>query len=80
MRRGWPSRASCRAAGLRVRADGSGRRLGRQLESAAKLGARWAVIVGGERPEGTVVLRDLELREQRELGIGELPAVLAVER
>jgi histidyl-tRNA synthetase len=64
-----------RSAGLRVRADGSSRKLGRQLESAAKLGARWAVIVGGEAAPGRVVLRDLELREQRELAIDEVAAV-----
>ena len=33
-------------------ADGSDRKLGRQLESAAKAGARWAVIVGEELSGG----------------------------
>ena len=66
-----------RAAGLRVRADGSSRKLGRQLESAAKLGASWAVIVGDELAQGRVVLRDLERREQRELGLGEVAAALS---
>ncbi len=56
-----------REAGLRVRADGSMRRLGKQLESAARLGARWAVIVGEELERGNVVLRDLSAGEQREL-------------
>jgi histidyl-tRNA synthetase len=52
-----------RDAGLAVRQDGSSRKLGRQLESAAKLGARWAVIVG----EGDVVaLKDLASGEQRD--------------
>jgi histidyl-tRNA synthetase len=52
-----------RDAGLAVRTDGSTRKLGKQLESASKAGARWAVIVGdGER----VALKDLESGEQRD--------------
>ncbi len=64
-----------RAAGLRVRADGSARKLGRQLESAAKLGARWAVIVGDE--PANVVLRDLDASEQREMPLAEVPKAIA---
>ncbi len=64
--------AALRSAGLRVRADGSTRKLGKQLESAAKLGARWAVIVGEEMGRGSVVLRDLDAHEQRELPLGEV--------
>jgi histidyl-tRNA synthetase len=52
-----------RDAGLAVRPDGSTRKLGRQLESAAKAGARWAVIVDAG---DTVVVRDLEGGVQRE--------------
>ncbi|MDH4334588.1 MAG: histidine--tRNA ligase [Chloroflexota bacterium] len=63
-----------RAAGLRVRVDGSARKLGRQLESAAKLGARWAVIVGDDAH--TVVLRDLAAHEQRELTLSEVAAAI----
>lgn len=63
-----------RDAGLRVRADGSARKLGRQLESAAKLGARWAVIVGDDPT--TVVLRDLEASEQREMALAEVAAAI----
>jgi histidyl-tRNA synthetase len=55
-----------REAGLRVRPDGSSRKLGKQLESAAKAGAGWAVIVGQELDAGRVVLRDLAAGEQRE--------------
>jgi histidyl-tRNA synthetase len=55
-----------REAGLRVRPDGSSRKLGKQLESAAKAGAGWAVIVGEELAHGRVVLRDLVRGEQRE--------------
>ncbi len=58
-----------REAGLRVRADGSSRKLGRQLESAAKLGARWAVIVGEELTRGAVVLRDLADGSQQEVSL-----------
>jgi histidyl-tRNA synthetase len=65
-----------RGAGLRVRPDGSSRKLGRQLESAAKLGARWAVIVGEELERGQVVLRDLDSGEQREAGLADLPGLI----
>lgn len=52
-----------RDAGLAVRSDGSMRKLGRQLESASKAGARWAVIVGdGER----LALKDLASGVQRD--------------
>ncbi len=63
-----------RQAGLRVRADGSARKLGRQLESAAKLGARFAVIVDPLLQPGTVILRDLDASEQRELPLDEVAA------
>jgi histidyl-tRNA synthetase len=61
-----------REAGLRVRPDGSARRLGRQLESAGKLGARWAVIVGDELQRGAVVLRDLASGEQDEVPLADV--------
>lgn len=61
-----------REAGLRVRPDGSDRKLGRQLESAAKLGARWAVIVGEELTRGAVVLRDLADGSQREIPLDQI--------
>jgi len=65
-----------RQAGLRVRADGSSRKLGKQLDSAARLGARWAVIVGGELERGSVILRDLAAGEQREVALSEVPAAI----
>jgi histidyl-tRNA synthetase len=68
--------AELRAAGLRVRADGSARKLGRQLEGASKLGARWAVIVGEELERGSIVLRDLASGEQRELALAEAAAAI----
>jgi histidyl-tRNA synthetase len=63
-----------RAAGLRVRADGSSRKLGKQLESAAKVGSRYAVIVDPTLPTGSVILRDLSASEQRELPLGDVAA------
>jgi histidyl-tRNA synthetase len=61
-----------REAGLRVRPDGSDRKLGRQLEAAAKVGARWAVIVGDELTRGAVVLRDLADGSQREIALDQV--------
>jgi len=63
-------------AGLRVRVDGSSRKLGRQLESAGKLGAAYAVIVGDELLRGSVVIRDLTRGEQREVALGEAAAAI----
>ncbi len=63
-----------RESGLRVRPDGSDRKLGRQLESAAKLGARWAVIVGDELTRGAIILRDLADGSQREVALSEVAA------
>jgi histidyl-tRNA synthetase len=65
-----------RDSGLRVRPDGSARKLGRQLEAASKVGARWAVIVGAELERGKVVLRDLSGGEQRELPLTEVAAAI----
>jgi histidyl-tRNA synthetase len=59
-----------RDAGLRVRPDGSSRKLGRQLESAAKAGARFAVIVGAD--PALAILRDLQKGEQSEVALDEL--------
>ncbi|HEX2765894.1 MAG TPA: histidine--tRNA ligase [Candidatus Limnocylindria bacterium] len=58
-----------REAGLAVRPDGSTRKLGKQLESAAKAGCRWAVIVGEELAEGRVGLKDLESGEQESVAL-----------
>ena len=69
--------AALRDAGLRVRTDGSDRKLGRQLEAAAKAGAHWAVIVGEELQRERVVVRDLRSGEQRELSLDEAPRIIA---
>jgi histidyl-tRNA synthetase len=66
-----------RDAGCRVRADGSSRKLGRQLESAVKLGARWAVIVGQSVETGNVILRDLEASEQSDVPLSQVPATIS---
>ena len=67
--------AELRDRGLAVRPDGSIRKLGRQLESAAKAGARWTVIVGD--PQG-LALKDLASGEQRDgLSVGEVAAAVS---
>jgi histidyl-tRNA synthetase len=58
-----------RGAGLRVRVDGSSRKLGKQLESMARHGVRWAVIVGEELTRGSVGVKDLETGEQHEVAL-----------
>ncbi len=54
-----------RAGGLAVRAELGQRKLGKQLESAAKEGAHFAVIVGDELATGDVQLRDLPAGTQK---------------
>ncbi len=68
---------SLREAGVAVRPDGSSRKLGKQLESAAKAGARWAVIVSEELPDGHVGLKDLASGEQETVEIVQVPALVA---
>jgi histidyl-tRNA synthetase len=63
-----------RKAGLRVRADGLSRPLGKQLETASKAGARWAAILAQDG-DG-VTLRDLDSGEQRELRLPEVAAAV----
>ena len=67
--------ADLRAAGLEVWLDGSDRKLGRQLESAAKHGAEWAVILtGGSR----ATVRDLRSGSQREdIALSDVIALVA---
>ena len=54
-----------RSAGLAARAELGARKLGKQLEAAARDGAHFAVIVGDELGDGHVQLRDLEAGTQR---------------
>jgi histidyl-tRNA synthetase len=69
--------AALREAGLAVRPDGSARKLGKQLEAAAKAGAGWAVIVGEELARGQVGLKDLASGEQRTVALGEVASAVA---
>ncbi|HSL97907.1 MAG TPA: His/Gly/Thr/Pro-type tRNA ligase C-terminal domain-containing protein [Candidatus Deferrimicrobiaceae bacterium] len=61
-----------RTAGLSVRAELSPRKLGKQLEAAARDGAHFAVIVGDELAAGNVQLRDLQAGTQRLTGVAGL--------
>jgi len=63
-----------RDAGLAVRPDGTTRRLGKQLEAAAKLGAAWAVIVGDELADDRVGLKELRSGEQVTVRVDEVAA------
>ena len=58
-----------RADGLHARAELSRRKLGRQLEAAARDGAHFAVIVGDEQADGQVQLRDLQAGTQRTVAV-----------
>jgi len=67
--------ASLRAAGVAVRPDGSSRKLGKQLESASKAGARWAVILGDG---DALALKDLASGKQRDaISIEEVAAAVS---
>ena len=61
-----------RSAGLAVRAELGQRKLGKQLEAAARDGAHFAVILGDELSGGHVQLRDLEAGTQRAVGVASL--------
>jgi histidyl-tRNA synthetase len=61
-----------RAAGLSARAELGQRKLGRQLEAAARDGAHFAVILGAEGGPSQVQLRDLKAGSQRVVGLADL--------
>ena len=61
-----------RTAGLAVRAELGQRKLGRQLEAAAKDGAHFAIILGDEVADGQVQLRDLQAASQRIVALADL--------
>jgi histidyl-tRNA synthetase len=61
-----------RAAGLLARAELGRRKLGRQLESAVRDGAHFAVIVGDELAGGDVGLRDLPAGTQKLVPLADL--------
>ena len=66
-----------RDAGVRVRTDGSTRKLGKQIESAAKAGCTRAVIVGDELAEGTVAVKALDTGEQSMVTLADLAAAVS---
>jgi histidyl-tRNA synthetase len=66
-----------RAEGLAVRAELTQRKLGRQLETASRDRAHFAVIIGDELAEGNVQLKDLEAGTQRLVPLAELARELA---
>jgi histidyl-tRNA synthetase len=61
-----------RDAGLAARAELGRRKLGKQLEAAARDGAHFAVILGDELAGGHVQLRDLEAGTQRPVEVANL--------
>ena len=61
-----------RADGLAARAELGHRKLGKQLEGAARDGAHFAVILGDELASGQVQLRDLEAGTQRTVALDDL--------
>jgi histidyl-tRNA synthetase len=65
-----------RDSGVLVRVDGVSRKLGRQLESAVKAGARWALILNDAEGE-RLTLRDLVTGEQQELALDQVSAALS---
>ena len=61
-----------RGAGLATRPDLTSRRLGKQLDGAARAGAHFAVICGDELEAGHVQVRDLMAGTQRQVDVTEL--------
>jgi histidyl-tRNA synthetase len=61
-----------RAAGIPARAELGQRKLGKQLESAAKERAHFAVILGDELADGQVQLKDLDAGSQKLVAVADL--------
>jgi len=66
-----------RAEGLAARAELGTRKLGKQLESAARERAHFAIIVGDELADGQVQVKDLEAGTQKLVGVIDLARELA---
>jgi histidyl-tRNA synthetase len=66
-----------RAAGLAARADLARRKLGKQLEAAARDHAHFAVIVGDELADGEVQLKDLPAGTQKPVAVAGLAREIA---
>ncbi|MEO5939864.1 MAG: histidine--tRNA ligase [Candidatus Limnocylindrales bacterium] len=61
-----------RAAGIAARAELGQRKLGKQIESAAREQAHFAVILGDELADGQVQLRDLQAGTQKVVALDHL--------
>ncbi len=62
-----------REAGIKAESDHMGRSLKAQLKYAAKLGARFTVIIGDdELSKGIAVVRDMQLSEEKTVPLAEL--------
>jgi histidyl-tRNA synthetase len=66
-----------RAAGIAARAELGQRKLGKQLESAARDHAHFAVIVGDELTDGDVQLKDLPAGSQKVVPLADLAREVA---
>ncbi len=66
-----------RAAGVAARAELGRRKLGKQLEAAARDRAHFAVILGDELADGQVQLKDLEAGTQRVVAVDDLARELS---
>jgi histidyl-tRNA synthetase len=66
-----------RAAGVAARAELGRRKLGKQLESAARDGAHFAVILGDELAAGDVQLKDLPAGSQKVVALADLAREVA---
>jgi histidyl-tRNA synthetase len=66
-----------RAAGLAARADLTTRRVGKQLEGAAREGAHFAVICGDELASGHVQVKDLQAGTQQQVAVDDLARLLS---
>ena len=66
-----------RGAGIAARAELGRRKLGKQLEAAAKEHAHFAVILGDELADGQVQVKDLDAGTQRLVALADLSRELA---
>jgi histidyl-tRNA synthetase len=66
-----------RAAGISARAELGHRKLGKQLEAAARDQAHFAIIVGDELANGEVQLKDLPAGTQKVVGVDDLAREVA---
>ena len=61
-----------RAAGIAARADLGRRKLGKQVEAAARDRAHFVVIIGDELADGNVQLKDLDAGSQQLVALADL--------